>query len=302
MRRSTALALAAGALAVAKISQQSLKAHIPGDVPEDHEDNTYGLPNGNPVRKQLRRYFRDQLKRLVGFVAKIGTEIPHTFPAMADYDDPIASAMTPIIGQYWDKVGKGLRGRLGLDTDEWRVADPNVHKAIKQQCLKFAASTNATTDLAVGRAREAVRQKLAAGLIAEAQTIPELTRAIREVFKTAIKSRAETIARTETARAVHAAAEMSIQQTGLTYTKKWLLSAHSCPVCVNLAAAMPQAGPGQAFGTIGKDADYAVIRFPPAHPNCRCSITFVVAGDGSQAGDVPAFVPSASPQSKAETA
>jgi hypothetical protein len=294
MKRSTALLLASGAMAAAVASRRvqdlrALKAHIPGDVPEDHEDNTFGLPDGGPVRKQLKRFFREQLQKLVGFVATIGTTIPDTFPSLTDYNDPMASAMTPLIGTYWDRAGKGLRGRLGLDPDDWRVTDPNVHEAIKKQCLKFCASTNATTTLSVDRAREAVRAKLAAGLIGDGQTIPELTKAIRQVFTTASESRAETIARTETSRAVHTASLMSAVQSGTVSLKKWRVSANSCPVCVALAEKMPTAPLDQAFATIGKDADYNQILCPPAHPNCRCSMSYVP--NDHAIPPVPAFVP-----------
>jgi hypothetical protein len=231
MKPSTALALATGALAAAVAARASragaLKAHIPGDIPEDNEDNTFGLPDGGPIRKVLRRYFREQLQQMVGFVAKLGVEIPRTFPSVANYDDPMASAMTPLIGMYWDKSGKALRGRLGLDEQDWRVTDPNIHAAIKNQCLKFCKSTNATTDLGIAEARDAVRDQLARGLIGDGESIPQLTRRIQSVFTTATKSRAQTIARTETARAVHTASEMSAEQSGVVAAKKWLVSAHS---------------------------------------------------------------------------
>lgn len=283
------LDLANAALAISL----SIKAHVPGDVPEDHEDNTFGLPNGVPLRRKLRRFFRDQLKRMVGFVARIGAKIPKIFPRMADYDDPMASAMTPILGVYWDKAGKALRGRLGLDEDEWRVTDPNVHKAIAAQSFKFCKATNETTDREIGHAVEALRKKFAEGLIGDGQTIPELTKAVQSIFTRASKSRAEMIARSETSRAVHAAAEMSAEGSGVVSAKKWLLSANSCPVCVALAAKTPQAPLGGSFGKVGNDAEYSNVRVPPAHPNCRCSITFVLIDEGVP--HAPAFAPKPAP-------
>jgi len=279
---------------------EACKAHIPGDAPEDHEENTYGLPEGAPIRRQLRRFFREQLKRVLATARKwTGVDIPDRFPRMADYDDPMASAMTPIIGQYWDKVGRGLRGRLGLDPDEWRVTDPHIHRAIADQTLKFCRSTNATTDLGIASARDEVRDRLARGLIGQGQTVDELARSIRQVFTRASKSRAQAIARTEVARAVHAAGEMSASASGVVAAKRWMLSANSCPICVNLAAKVPEIGLGGSFGTVGHDPDYSTVRYPPAHPNCRCSLTYVLIGEDADTADVPAFVPSSAPKQKA---
>jgi hypothetical protein len=270
----------------------AIKQHVPGDAPEDHEDNTYGLPDGAPIRRRLRRFFRDQLKHVLSSVRSWrGVGIPDRFPRMADYNDPMKSAMTPLIGTYWDKAGKGLAGRLGLDPDEWRVTDPNVYKAIEQQCLKFCASTNATTDLKLGAAREAVRERLSRGLIGEGMTIPEMTREIQGVFTRLSKSHAQTIARTEVARAVHAAAEMSAIESGVVSGKRIMLSANSCQKCVAIAERAAVVPLGGTFGTVGHDADYSTVRMPPIHPRCRCSVEFVLVDPTKS--PIPAFVPSA---------
>lgn len=97
------------------------------------------------------------------------------------------------------------------------------------------------------------------------------------------------IARTEAARAVHAASLMSAESSGVVAAKKWLLSANSCPVCHALAAAadsLPLAG---EFGQVGNNPDFASVKYPPAHPHCRCSMTYVLAEEGAH--PVPAFVP-----------
>ncbi len=275
--------------ALASVMACECKAHIPGDETEDHEDNTFGLPDGAPIRRKMRAFYRAQIKQLIGFVGKIGAEVPATFPRMADYDDPMASAMTPILGVYWDRAGKGVRGRLGLDPDEWRVTDPNVHKAIAKQALTFCRSTNAATDLAIGAAAEAVRDKLRQGLIGDGQTVPELTAAVQGVFTRLSKSKAETIARTESSRAIHTATEMSAEASGVVVAKRWLLSANSCPICVAIAQRANRVPLGGSFGTVGHSAAFSDIKNPPAHPNCRCSTTFELAGD--VVPPVPAFVP-----------
>jgi hypothetical protein len=265
------------------------KAHVPGDLPEDHEDNTYGLPGGAPIRRTLRRFFKLQLRRIVGFAAKIGAEIPARFPSLADYNDPMASAMTPIMGVYWDRAGKALNGRLGLDPEEWRVTDPNLHKAIARQSYRFCAATNATTDLKLHDALVELRHQFHAGLVTRGETVEQLTKRVQSIFKAASDSRARMIAQTEASRAVHEASEMSAIASGVVSAKKLLLSANSCPVCVAVARRAESVPLGGSFGTVGHSSTYSDIRMPPIHPHCRCSVAYVLADP--EAADVPAYVP-----------
>ena len=58
----------------------------------------------------------------------------------------------------------------------------------------------------------------------EGETIPELTRRVQSVFSRLSRERAEMIARTEAARAVHAASLLSAKESGVVSGKKWLLS------------------------------------------------------------------------------
>jgi hypothetical protein len=273
MRPRTALALASGALAAA-MAAAAIKAHIPGDHEDKHEDNTFGLPNGDPIRRKMRAFYRQQLAQVAGTISTVGHSIDSPLPRMGDWTDPMASVMTPILGVYWDKAGKSLRGRIGLDPAGWRVTDPNVHRAIAHQALSFCASTNRTTDLGIADARDAVRDQLARGLIGRGDTVPQLTARIKTVFTHASKSKATQIARTEASRAVHEASIMSARATGLVTRKHWLLSSGACPRCHAVAAAFPEgiALEGE-FAHQGHNPDYSSVRYPPLHPNCRCSIT-----------------------------
>jgi hypothetical protein len=285
MHHLTALRLANASMTLALAA----KAHVPGDSTEDHEDNTYGLPGGAPIRRTLRRFFREQLKRVVGYVAKIGAEIPTSFPRLADYTDAMASAMTPILGVYWDRAGKAMNGRLGLDPDEWRVTDPNLHRAIAAQSFKFCRATNATTDRQLADALEDLRREFHAGLVTEGETIPQLTERVRSIFTRASKSRARSIAQTEASRAVHTASEMSAIASGVVQAKRLLLSANSCATCVAVAERAKSVPLGGSFGVVGHNAEYSDIRMPPIHVHCRCSCDYLLINES--APPVPAFVP-----------
>ena len=251
-----------------------------GDQDDPHESNTFGLPNGSPIRRQFKRFARRQLRKILGALPAIGAPLPAAFPPLADWTNPMASAMTPIIGAYWDEAGKTTRARLGLDPDAWEVHDPHLHAKIQGASLKFCAETNATTDLEPGHALETLRAELVAGLVEHGEAIPELARRVKGVFGRITEWRAEMIARTEASRAVHSAAIESARQSGVVRGKKWLVSANSCDKCVAKAERF-NAGSGIAldasFGDpIGHSADYADVPGPPLHPHCRCTLVFVL--------------------------
>jgi hypothetical protein len=272
-------ALTAALTAIAA-ARQILRARTPGtpagDKDEEHEQNTYGLPEGAPIRKAFKRFAKRQLKQTLSSLPVIGAPLPTHFPSVAKWNDPMASAMTPLVGLYWDDAGQTTRARLGLDPDRWEVHDPHLHQMIQQQAFRFCESTNETTDKELGAALEDLRQQFIEGLVDAGDTIPQLTRRVQSVFGRLSNSRAEMIARTEAARAVHLASLVSAKESGVVSGKKWLLSADACDRCHAAAAKYP-AGVGLdlPFADDGKGGDYSSCPAPPLHPNCRCSITFV---------------------------
>lgn len=256
----------------------------PGDKDDEHEDNTFALPNGNPIRRAFKRFARRQLKKILGALPEIGAPLPDRFPPLTDWTRPMASAMTPLIGMYWDEAGKTTRARLGLDPDAWEVHDPHLHEMISKASLTFCESTNATTDLQLGDALEKLRQEFGAGLVEKGEAIPQLAARVKTVFKRLSDSRAEMIARTESSRAVHAASLQSAKESGVVAGKKWLTSANSCDKCQAIAAEFNAAHPGgipldEEFAHVGANPSYASIQAPPLHPHCRCSITYALTPD-----------------------
>jgi len=263
----------------------------PGDDADPHEDNTFGLPEGTPIKRELRRWFRRmkaeymrvlerEAARLLGTAETIGVPLDQVMPALADYAGPMSSAMTPLLSAYWDEAGKSTRARLGLDPDDWRVVDPNTHRMIEEQAIALCDSTLATTDLDVQTAYAELRRELIAGVVAEGEGIPELTKRVKAVFQDAETWRAERIARTEASRAVNAASLESAKQSGVVARKKWLLSANSCDRChevadrVNAQGGIPLDEPF-ATGLSDKPA-YATAQTAPLHPGCRCTSDWVL--------------------------
>lgn len=261
-----------------------LRARTPGtpagDADEEHEDNTYNLPEGRPIRRAFKRFAKRQLKKILASVPEIGAPLPARFPSLTDWTDPMASAMTPLVSLYWDEGGQTTRARLGLDPDQWEVHDPHLHQVIQQQAFRFCESTNQTTDKELGEALDQLRQEFTEGLVDAGETIPELTRRVQSVFGRLSRERAEMIARTEAARAVHAASLISAKESGVVSGKKWLLSGDACEYCHRVAAAFPGGvGLDADFHNDGKGTDYSACPAPPLHPNCRCSITFVLTDE-----------------------
>jgi hypothetical protein len=270
-----------------------LRARTPGtpagDTDDPHEDNTFDLPNGSPIRRSIKRFARRQLKKILGSIPAIGAPLPDRFPLLApDWNDPMASAMTPILGAYWDEAGKTTRARLGLDPDAWEVHDPHLHEMIQAAALDFCEETNATTDLQLGKALDRLRGELAQGLVEHGESIPELAARVRTVFTRLSTYRAEMIARTEASRAVHAASVQSARESGVVRGKRWLVSANSCDRCVEVARAVNESHPAgvpldQPFAQEeSKNPAYANVAHPPLHPHCRCSITFVLTDEYEQ--------------------
>jgi hypothetical protein len=260
--------------------------HVPESRPQDsvtkarrrdEEENTYDLPDGDDIAERLRFWFRRQAKRVLGVIPTIGEPLPAAgeLPDLHADDEPMARGMTPLVSAYWDTAGREIRARIGLEPDAWRrswaVTDPRVRGKIEDAAFNFCHATNATTTLDLATALEQLKEEFAAGIVEEGEAIPSLARRFRRVFEHASKSRATTIARTEASRGVHAGAYESVRESGIVVGTKWLLSSNACSLCHRIAEEVNQVPLGENFAVIGKHTDYADIKFPPAHPRCRCS-------------------------------
>jgi hypothetical protein len=234
------------------------------------------LPTGTPITARLIQFLDRQMEAVLGTVKSHGAKLPAKFPPMTDYDDPMASAMTPLIGAYWEESGKKAMARLGLDPDEWKVTNPHLKAKIEQAALAFSHSTNATTDLQLDAALAKLRQELAKGLVEEGESIDELTKRVRGIFASAKEHRARRIAATEAARAVHAAQEEAALESGVVAGLEWLVSEDACPLCKQIASEVRMVPLGQDFATIGDNPHYKDVAHPPAHPSCQCAMVEVL--------------------------
>ena len=105
------------------------------------------------------------------------------------------------------------------------------------------------------------------------------------------RARAETIARTEAARAASASTEHAWQATGLVKGKRWLLAPDPCEFCEAAAELYGKdgVGVGEQFFPVGTELkgadggtmvlDYSDVAGPPLHPRCRCAMVPVLIDD-----------------------
>lgn len=250
---------------------------------KDEQEAGYGHGRYRKPRRKLSKlerlrlaivaHMREQRKAVVRW-AKEQTNLPLSFP---DWDHfklgalKMSERMTPIISAVWEQSGTRFASRVGLDPDEWSVVNPHVADRIERASLAFCKETNATTSTDLQAAIDRLRAHLHEGIVNEGESIEQFTKRVQRVFETAEKSRARTIAQTETSRAVHAAQNDAAEKSGVVTGWRWQLSSDACPVCVAIAARNPVVRLGQPFAVIGKNPHYSHIFMPPAHPNCNCT-------------------------------
>lgn len=255
------------------------------------ERNTYGLPQGSAIRREMASIFRKQERAVLGWLhgdaQKADPPIPAAFPDWEFFRLgalPIQERIAPLIEAIWDDTGKAFAPRVGLDPNEWQVTSPHLAEQINGTALDLAESTNRTTTLqledALAQAREALRSSLTTG-----GSIDDLTKAINAIFANATTARARTIAVSEAARAYHAAQEQAAIQSEVVTGWKWLLSGDACPLCQKIARSAPAVQLGKPFAVIG-EGTYSQIKHPPAHPRCQCSLVEVLDID-----EQPAWAP-----------
>lgn len=226
------------------------------------------------------KWFKRQYRDVLGTIPPDMAEIPDAFPDLADYNDPMASAMTPIIAAYWQEAGDKERGSIqaatGLDLDEWTVVNPKTREKIETAAFDFCQATNETTSLTLFEALNRLRTELIEGIVDQGDTLDELTKRVQRIFTDAETWRAHRIAKTEASRAVHAAQEAMAIDSEVVAGFEWLLSSDACPACHEVAEKVGRVRLGEKFAVFGKNETYKDVRFPPLHPSCSCSVVHVL--------------------------
>jgi SPP1 gp7 family putative phage head morphogenesis protein len=141
--------------------------------------------------------------------------------------------------------------------------------------LKFAQSTNATTNKSLNDALDQLREELAGGLFS-GDSIPEMRKRVQSIFESMDKSRATLIAQSETQRAVHEGLRIAAKESGVVKGFEFLLSDDACPICKKYE--------GKVIGLDDKfnEDDTYDDSMLPIHPGCRCTVTEVLKDAGEE--------------------
>jgi len=250
------------------------------------EANTFKLPTGEPLRRELVKAFRRQRSVVLEFL-RTGRKqdrpgLPDAWPPLDDFGGgalPMAQRMTPLLKLTWSKAAAKFAPRVGLDPDEWSVVNPHTAAVIEAAALTFCERTNATTSLALDQALKKTREELHAGVVEQGESLEKLTKRVGRIFDGAETWRARRIAQSETSRAVHAAQEQAAVQSGVVRGWEWLLSSDACPECLAVAEKARFVKLGQPFAVTSPDPVYGAVKFPPLHPHCACSVLEVLDTD-----------------------
>lgn len=256
---------------------------------EDHgELNTYGLPDGDPIAKELRRWFRRQRRAVLEAIFQFRI-LPLHLPRLQgrEWVDPMSRAMVPLLAPYWNEAYQESKSRLSWDrAAPEAVVNPHLRRQIERQSFNFCQSTNESTSRRLDDALEGLKLEFVQGMVEQGETNRELAKRVRAIFDGLTKRQALTIAATEASRAVHAAQDQAAVESGVVAGKEWLISADACPVCQIVATEVKYVRLGQAFAVVGNHPEYATVMHPPLHPNCRCSMIDVLLPEYGGPADI----------------
>lgn len=248
-------------------------------------ENTYNLPTGEAIRRELVRMFRRQRGRAVASILRAaGTKEAAGIPAVPynPHDDTPedVTPFVPLLAAVYDKSGKAALASIGLDPDAWDVTDPNAAEAIEGAAFQFCSETNATTHLTTERAVEKLRTSLMEGVVKEGAALKALVDRVQEIYTSAERWRARRIAMTESMRAHHAALLMTARQSGVVVGLKWMLSGDACEQCHAVARRAGIVRLGQPFAIVPSNQPaYSQILHPPLHPHCACTVEQILEPD-----------------------
>jgi len=157
-----------------------------------------------------------------------------------------------------------------------QVTEANISAALKQahaRAAEWADERGAELVTEVEETtREAIREAIVKG-INEGKTMDEVADSLVESLAFS-ESRAETIARTETAFADVQGSVIGWQESGVVAEKEWSVSQDEvCPDCMEMN------GKRVPIDDDFEEGD------PPLHPNCRCDVLPVVKSDEEIDGD-----------------
>jgi hypothetical protein len=187
----------------------------------------------------------------------------------------MASRFIPYITSYIQDGGKVAVAEIGQQlADDWLVMAPEVIDAARTAALDLCEETVQTFTRDLNTTLEGIRGDIAAS-IQSGETAGDTVNRVAKWVDENSRWRARRIAVTESARAYNQGQVAATQSYDFVAGYELLLSSDACPLCHAIHRQCPKIPKGGSFGQNGNNKTYKDLKFPPFHPNCRCTLVTV---------------------------
>jgi len=229
------------------------------------------------LRAVIAKQFRSQSEKLFGKKEKAVSKDKWLLDIEKESDIWVR-VLIPVLDDIVREEGQATINEL-LSGKVFNNRDELVRDFIYKHTNKIAKDLNKNTNDSIKR--------ILADNVDESEEV--IGRKIRVMFDDMEVSRAKTIARTETFKAVNFATEEAYKQSDVVRAKRWFtgLDERVCEFCEPMHGHTFAVGStifdkgkrlsGSSGGTL--ELDYEPIQFPPLHTNCRCGLSPVLVGE-----------------------
>jgi SPP1 gp7 family putative phage head morphogenesis protein len=223
------------------------------------------IPKGSALATAIAHVLRAEYRRVAARIRRGGEPgLSRTFQSQ------LASVTESVLATHY-LTGKRIARKqvvlfraeqtksMGVSFSSEIATNETVEQAALQLAFDLAGSVSDTL-------RERMRDTMSSGL-ANGFSASEIAEAFEPFFG---RYRAETIAVTEASRAQHAGEIETYREMGV-QRKAWMASSDACDVCMGLDGS--EMGLDGAFHVHeGGRESYRVVKHPPLHPVCKCTI------------------------------
>ncbi len=231
------------------------------------------MPAGTPLYRIARDILAGLGKWQLRSLEQYAKAIDPIDPFLAAQN--MTAQFIPYIQSYIDQGAQHVRAEMGFqDADDWLVRNPWAIQSARTAAFDLCQETVENFLIASGAEIDRLRQE-AARAISTGETAGDLVDRMSRWFNDESRWRARRIATTESARAFNAGQVLSTQDLDFVAGYKWVLSDDACPRCHAVARLCPVIPKNGTFAENGKNATYKKVKFPPLHPNCRCTLVTV---------------------------
>lgn len=162
-----------------------------------------------------------------------------------------------------DYSGNGALAELGFGRS-FDLYDPKALKLIRDHVHEYFGAKGVLRTLRTALANELQEgYRLGEGMA----KISERVHWVFMAYTEGKADKARMIARSEIIRAANGSTQLAWEQSGVVKGKAWLAAADACDYCLEIAADSA-VGLGSKFN----GRDFGMLEYPPAHPNCRCTM------------------------------